>query len=231
MAITSAFQADDAGSIPVGRFHRAMGDNWLPTDSSGAPLPASLEGYFLVSETELVDPNFHRTVVLLVNHNEEGAFGLVVNRPAEITLGDIIAEFEENALGELPAFIGGPVEQHYLFTLHSGLPESALSQYALHPTEGIVFEPVFHAMEDYLRTDWSTLPEPQRPSINFYLGYAGWGAGQLESELEQNAWLVIPATPEIVFHPDPSEGWNAALTRKGGIYQIIAQTGFKPSIN
>lgn len=208
-----------------------MGDNTLPTDSSGAPLPASLDGYFLVSETELVDPNFHRTVVLLVNHNEEGAFGLVVNRPADIALADIISDFEEQPLGALPTFIGGPVEQHYLFTLHSGLPEAAESQYALHPGEGIVFEPVFHAMEDYLRTEWTSLPEKQRPHIKFYLGYAGWGPGQLENELEQDAWLVIPATREIVFHPDPGEAWNAALTKKGGIYQIIAQTGFKPSMN
>jgi putative transcriptional regulator len=208
-----------------------MSDETFPTDSSGTPLPATLEGYFLVSETELVDPNFHRTVVLLVNHNEEGAFGLVVNRPADITLGDIIEEFEGAPLGELEAFVGGPVEQHYLFTLHSGLPESAVSQYALRPTDGIVFEPVFHAMEGFLREEWPTIEPSLKPRINFYLGYAGWGPGQLENELRQNAWLVIPAVPEIVFHPDPREGWNAALTKKGGIYQIIAQTGFKPSVN
>ncbi len=208
-----------------------MSRDQLPTDSSGTPIPASLEGYFLVSETELVDPNFHRTVVLLVNHNEEGAFGLVVNRPADISLGDIVEEFEDQPLGELAAFVGGPVEQHYLFTLHTGLPENAESQYALRPAEGIVFEPVFHAMEGYLRTEWPELDEADRPSINFYLGYAGWGPGQLESELEEKAWLVLPATPEIVFHPDPAEGWNAALTRKGGLYHVVAQTGFKPSMN
>ncbi len=208
-----------------------MSSDQIPTDSSGSPIPASLEGYFLVSETELVDPNFHRTVVLLVNHNDEGAFGLVVNRPAEISLGDIVTEFEDEPLGKLEAYIGGPVEQHYLFTLHTGLPESAQSQYALHPAEGIVFEPVFHAMEGYLRNEWNTLEPEHQPKINFYLGYAGWGPGQLEAELAQKAWLVIPATQEIVFHPDPGEGWNAALSRKGGIYQIIAQTGFKPSMN
>ena len=208
-----------------------MSADQIPTDSSGAPLPASLEGYFLISETELVDPNFHRTVVLLVNHNEEGAFGLVVNRPAEITLGDIVTEFAEEPVGELDAYIGGPVEQHYLFTLHSGMPETARSQYAMEPAEGIVFEPVFHAMEGYLRTEWHRFAPDRRPRVNFYLGYAGWGPGQLEGELAQNAWLVLPATSEIVFHPDPSEGWAAALSRKGGIYQIIAQTGFKPSLN
>lgn len=208
-----------------------MSKDRIPTDSSGTPLPASLEGYFLVSETELTDPNFHRTVVLLVNHNEEGAFGLVVNRPAELSLGDIITEFEGQPLGELEAFIGGPVEQHYLFTLHSGLPDSAESQYALHPTDGVVFEPVFQALEPYLRETWPGLDESARPRINFYLGYAGWGPGQLEHELQENAWLVIPASAGIVFHPEPREGWNAALTQKGGLYEVIAQTGFKPSMN
>ncbi len=232
MAITSAFQADDVGSIPIGRSPRGlMSDGAIPTDSSGTPVPASLEGYFLVSETELLDPNFHRTVVLIVNHNAEGAFGLVVNRPADITLGDIVTEFEHEPIGALPAFIGGPVEQHYLFTLHSGLPPHAESQYALHPAEGLVFEPVFHAMEGYLRSQWAASEEPLQPRINFYLGYAGWAPGQLENELAQAAWLVIPATPEIVFHPEPGEGWTAALIRKGGIYHVVAQTGSKPSLN
>ena len=208
-----------------------MSRDQIPTDSSGTPLPASLEGYFLVSETELIDPNFHQTVVLLVNHNAEGAFGLVVNRPADIRLGNLISDFEDRPVGDLPAYIGGPVEQHYLFTLHSGLPEPAESEYALHPTDGIVFEPVFHVMEQYLQNEWSDLDAGHRPQINFYLGYAGWAPGQLEEELSNGAWLVIPATPEIVFRSDPEEGWNAALIRKGGIYHVVAQTGSKPSLN
>ena len=88
-----------------------MGDITIPTDSSGTPLPASLQGYFLISETELADPNFRQTVVLLVNHNEEGAFGLVVNRPADLSLGDVVTEFEGQPIGEAPTFVGGPVEQ------------------------------------------------------------------------------------------------------------------------
>jgi len=193
-----------------------MSSDQIPTDSSGSPIPASLEGYFLISETELVDPNFHRTVVLLVNHNEEGAFGLVVNRPAEISLGDIVTEFEDEPLGRLEAYVGGPVEQHYLFTLHTGLPESAQSQYALHPAEGIVFEPVFHAMEGYLRNEWNTLDPQQQPRINFYLGYAGWGPGQLEGEIEAGAWLVLDSEPEDVFSSRPDDLWRTVLRRQPG---------------
>ena len=203
----------------------------IPTDSSGSLVPAHLDGYFVVSETELMDPNFQKTVVLLISHNEEGAFGIVVNRPSDIRLADVFHELEDQDVGQIAAFIGGPVEQHYLFTLHSGLPESAESQYAIRPTEGIVFEPVFTALESYLRVEWPHLPDSGRPVLNFYLGYAGWAPGQLEEEIASGAWLVMPADPAIVFHPEPTEGWNAALSRKGGLYHVIAQTGFKPSLN
>jgi putative transcriptional regulator len=201
------------------------------TDSSGSAVPESLRGYLLISETELMDPNFHRTVVLIVDHNHEGAFGLVLNRPADAELGEIVEEFEETAAGSAEMFVGGPVEQHYLFTLHSGLPPSATSNYSSSPIEGVVFEPVFSSIESYLLETWPDTVPSARPSFNFYLGYAGWGPGQLEDELEENAWVIIPADSDIVFNDHPEEGWNAALTKKGGLYRIVAQTGFKPSLN
>lgn len=194
-------------------------------------MPDSLAGHFLVSETELTDPNFYRTVVLIVSHNEDGAFGLVVNRPADLSLGEIVEEFEGEEIGRSPAFVGGPVEQQFLFTLHTGLPDSAVSSFATQPASGVVFEPVFTAVERYLHEEWSLAPASARPRLHFYLGYAGWAPGQLERELGEKAWLVIPATAEIVFHRRPDEGWNEALTKKGGLYSIVAQTGFKPSMN
>ena len=81
------------------------------SDSSGTPLPDSLDGHFLISETELQDPNFRQTVVLIISHNEEGAFGLVVNRPAHLKLGDVVAELEDAEIGECDAYIGGPVRR------------------------------------------------------------------------------------------------------------------------
>ena len=208
-----------------------MSFDQIPTDSSGVPIPAHLDGYFVISETELTDPNFRKTVVLLISHNEEGAFGLVVNRPTDVRLADVFEELDDADVGALTTFIGGPVEQHYLFTLHSGLPESAESQYAMKPVPGVVFEPVFTAIEGFLRNEWQELDTSNRPAVNFYLGYAGWGPGQLEAEIDAGAWLVLPADPDIVFHPEPTEGWNVALSRKGGLYHVIAQTGFKPSVN
>jgi putative transcriptional regulator len=154
-----------------------------------------------------------------------------VNRPADLSLGEIVDDYKDNALGSAMAFVGGPVEQHYLFTLHSGVPHEARSEYSLVPTEGIVFEPAFGSIDAYLRNAWVHLPSGERPAFNFYLGYAGWSPGQLEREIAAGAWLVIPADPGIVFHTRPEEGWNAALRQKGGLYEVIAQTGFKPSLN
>jgi putative transcriptional regulator len=143
----------------------------------------------------------------------------------------VVEELAETDAGVASLFVGGPVEQHYLFTLHTGLPAHATSDYSSSPTDGIVFEPVFGSVEAYLKDEWATQPKNSRPSLNFYLGYAGWSPGQLEEELKAAAWLVLPADAAMVFNDDPTDGWYAALTRKGGLYQIIAQTGFRPSLN
>lgn len=198
---------------------------------SNSEEPRFLEGYFLISEVELLDPNFYRSVVLLVKHDEEGAFGLVVNRRSNVTLEEVLEGFEEGPAKDLPIHVGGPVQQEYLFALHSGFPDQLQSEHASAPAEGVVFEPVTESVVDYLKNDWAALPDGQRPKIHLFAGYSGWGAGQLENELKSGAWVVLPASSDIVFYPDPSEGWRQALSRKGAFYKIVAETGFKPSMN
>lgn len=193
--------------------------------------PESLEGYFLISETELMDPNFFRTVVLILQHNEDGAFGLVVNRQAEASLADALPQFEGTEAGELPIYVGGPVEQQYLFVLRTPSSHLQNSENALSPVQGVTFEPATEPLIEFLQEEWPAMPESERLAIRLYAGCAGWGPGQLENELEQGAWIVHPATSEIVFYPNPTEGWEAALRKKGGLYKIIAQTGYKPSMN
>ncbi|MFP4329938.1 MAG: YqgE/AlgH family protein [Spirochaetaceae bacterium] len=193
--------------------------------------PKSLAGHFLISEADLMDPNFYRTVVLMVEHNEDGAFGLVVNRLSNVTLGEVLEEAEESEIAELPIYVGGPVEQQYLFTLHSGLPAGISSEHATSPAPGIVFEPLSHSILAYLTDEWPLEELEERPIIHVYAGYSGWGPRQLEGELESDAWLHHLATPDIVFRPDPQEGWKDALGKKGAFYQIVAETGYKPSMN
>lgn len=197
-----------------------------------AAYPADLTGYFLIAETDLHDPNFFRTVILIISHNDEGAFGLVLNRRSEVTLGEVVETYEESTIREVPIFVGGPVQQNYLFVLHSGLPGASTSELAEFPADGITFEPSFQHVADFLESEsYQSLTEAERPTVHLYAGYSGWGPGQLERELEEGAWLIHPADADIVFNENPEEGWRDALSSKGSFYRIVAQTGFKPSLN
>ena len=150
-------------------------------------IPDCLVGYFLISEVNLADPNFHRTVVLIIDHDEDGAFGLVVNRKLHLRLGEVIAEFTDSAAGELAIYQGGPVQPQYLFSIHSGLPSAVHSEHSSDPIEHVTFEPAFPHLAEYLKTNWGSMRESSRPPVNLYAGYSGWSSGQLESELERDA--------------------------------------------
>jgi putative transcriptional regulator len=203
-------------------------------DSQGADSAGDesfLGGNFLVSEIALMDPNFRQTVVLMVSHDDNGAFGLVVNRPSPFTLGDVIDGMEDCAARSIPVFIGGPVQQEILFLLHAPFPGHPEEEDAARPAEGVVSEPATLAIIDYLKNDWSSIPAEDRPAVRVYAGYSGWGPGQLEGELKSEAWVVVKATRELVFRPDAAGAWEEAFARKGPLYQIILQTGFKPSMN
>jgi len=196
-------------------------------DTGGTP--RWLDGCFLVSDFDLVDPNFHRAVVLMIDHDEEGAFGLVVNRPSPFTLGEVVEGLDDSPASSIPVYVGGPVQQNALFVLRD--ERAAEDTEAERPVEGVAFEPASPAMIDYLLNEWSSLPDVERPAVRMYVGYSGWASGQLEGELAADSWVVMRATREIVFHPDPHSTWTEALARTGPLYQIILQTGFKPSMN
>jgi len=193
--------------------------------------PRYLEGYFLISETELMDPNFIRTVVLMIQHDDEGAFGLIVNRQTELTLGGIIEKYKDTPADNLPVFIGGPVEQHLLFAVHSGLSDTYTGEHTREVVPGVFFEPDFQLIQSFLDNRWDNLAIEDRPRLHFFGGYSGWGPGQLENELKHRSWVLLEAEKEIVFHDNPTEGWNEALRKKGGIYWVVAETGIKPSMN
>lgn len=187
---------------------------------------------FLIAETELQDPNFFRTVVLMLHHNEEGAFGLVINRESEVVVGDVIEGVEHSPAAALTVYVGGPVQQNYVFVLHSGIPERYHSEHVESPCQGVYFEPSFQHVLDYMNSeDYLAPEEDSSPRIRVFAGYSGWGAGQLERELEEDAWLVHPARGDLVFGPDSAEGWKNVLSQKGGFYRIVAETGYKPSMN
>ena len=196
-------------------------------------VPSDLSGYFLISEANMPDRDFFQTVVLILEHNQNGAFGLIVNRCTRLCLGDINERITSLRAQAMPIYMGGPVQQNYLFLLHSEMPEGhEPSAAALQPLNGVFFEPSFANVEKYFEEDhWASIPIDDRPKIHLFLGYAGWSTTQLEHEIRIGSWMYHPAQTQIIFHPDPADGWRAALRQKGGIYEVFANTKQEPSLN
>src|SRR5512136_948220 len=120
--------------------------------------PRWLDGCFLVSDFDLVDPNFQRAVVLMIDHDEEGAFGLVVNRPSPFTLGEVVEGMDDSPASSIPVYVGGPVQQNALFVLHEEIHTGAEDE-AEQPVEGVAFEPATQPLMDWLKDEWGALPE------------------------------------------------------------------------
>ena len=180
---------------------------------------SSLRGHLLIASPGLLDPNFHRAVVFVTEHNEEGAMGLVLNRPSDIAVSRAVPQFGVLVERDAPVYIGGPVQREAV---------TALAELE-DPAEAAAI-----AMGDigFLRADAdpdALAGEVRRARI--FAGYSGWGAGQLESELEESAWIVERAEPDDVFTLAPDVLWSAVLRRKGGTYAVIAMMPPDPSVN
>jgi len=178
----------------------------------------SLRGKLLVASPALVDPNFARSVVLVTEHNEDGAMGIVLNRPADAVASDLVPELAA-VTGDGPVFIGGPVQPQALVVLAEFSDPDAAAW--------IVVADVGFVAAD-------TDPDELDPAIRrgrVYAGYSGWGQGQLEVELEQDSWIVEPPLPAELFPDDPAALWSAVLARKGGEYALISRMPEDPSVN
>jgi putative transcriptional regulator len=193
--------------------------------------PRNLGGDFLISNIDLADPNFFRSVILMITHDGTGAFGLVVNHPSRFTLGEVIEGMDASDASSIPIYVGGPVQREALFVLHGTGPWYDAPVGSEEPIDGVIFEPATASMMEYLGSEWSGLSEAERPAVRVYAGYSGWAPGQVEGELKTDAWVVVQATRSIVFHPNPQAAWAEAFAGKGPLYKIILQTGFKPSMN
>jgi len=173
-----------------------------------APADAYLAGQMLVAATQMKDPRFERSVIYVVAHNADGAMGLIVNRAAGQTpLRHLLGElgFRTRSTRPISLHFGGPVEMRRGFLLHSTDRRAASTQ--LLP-DGLALSTGI----DMLRQ----IAEGKAPKqFRFLLGYAGWGAGQLERELARVDWLIAPADPAVIFAKDASSIWKKALTRAG----------------
>ncbi len=168
-----------------------------------------LANHFLIAMPTLADPNFSQTVTYVCEHSEHGAMGIVINRPTEVTLGDLFQHLELETNEYCPfddtVFVGGPVKRDRGFVLH---------------TPDVPWESSIQISEDVALTTsrdiLAALALGKGPdNCLVALGYAGWGAGQLEEEMAQNAWLSGPADPGVIFRTATEERWRAAALRLG----------------
>jgi putative transcriptional regulator len=180
--------------------------------------PDSLRGKLLIASPALEDPNFDRTVVLITEHGEEGAMGIVLNRPSESEVAAVIPELEAIA-GEEPIFVGGPVQPEALVVLGEFSDPDAAAWIVVAGV-GLVSA----------QTDLDELPDSVRRG-RVYAGFSGWGPGQLEDEIEEEAWIVEAPMPAELFPEDPDTLWSDVLDRMGGEYAIVARMPEDPSLN
>jgi putative transcriptional regulator len=155
---------------------------------------------------------FHRTVILLVEHSAQGAFGLVLNRPSETTVGEASPELAELIGDDHLIHVGGPVQPNAVTAIGEHTDTMTATKLIV-GSVGMV--------------DLDDPPELQR--LRVYVGYAGWGEGQLEGELEQEAWIVEDAHPDDPFRE--ADLWSEVLSRKGGEFSLLARMPPDPSVN
>ena len=178
----------------------------------------SLKGQLLVADPSLLDPNFRRTVVLVGEHTDEGALGVVLNRASEATVEDAVPELSALIDDEELVHVGGPVQPSAIVVVADFADPEQAGALIL---DSVGFLPA--------EVDPDAIGELRRARV--FAGYAGWGPGQLDEELDEGSWIVAPALAEDVFTGDPEELWSEVLRRKGGPFEVLALMPPDPSAN
>jgi putative transcriptional regulator len=178
----------------------------------------SLRGHLLIAGPSLWDPSFRRTVVLIGHHDEEGAVGVVLNRPLETTVEEAAPPLSPLVPPGETLFQGGPVQPEAAVVLADFEDPNRAGVLAL---DSIGFLPE--------ESDADSLGGLRRARV--FAGYAGWGAGQLEAEMEEESWHATPAVPGDVFTSDPERLWSAAVGRLGPGFRLLATMPLDPNLN
>jgi putative transcriptional regulator len=177
-------------------------------------------GILLIADPFLKDPNFMRTVVFLCEHQEEGTFGFVLNRSYEHTLDELINSAEDL---KLPVFYGGPVQMDTIHFLHQYPAEIPGGTEVM---KGVCWGGDFETAITLIRNG-----DIDPGKIRFYIGYSGWGGGQLADELKEKSWLTAEANRRLVFHKQVGEIWKDAIRLLGGEYEMLLNYPIDPQLN
>lgn len=182
--------------------------------------PQLRTGQLLVAKPLLGDLNFDRTVILLTEHGPTGSVGLVLNRKGDYQFDQLSADFP---FIDSPLYFGGPVEQDNLFFLHTKpdlIPESIAVK------DNIAWGGSLDSLKEMHQMN---LIGPQ--DVRFFLGYSGWSAGQLESEIQNDSWLIVDAAQIDIFNMPPEKMWTALIKGQGGKYRLWAHAPADPGLN
>ncbi|WP_298709139.1 YqgE/AlgH family protein [Chitinophaga sp.] len=177
-------------------------------------------GILLIADPFLKDPNFARTVVLLCEHQEEGSFGFVVNRPFDHKLDELIpAVLTPN----IPVFFGGPVQLDTIHFIHQ-LPDLIEGGFEVFP--GLYWGGDFATVVELINRG-----ELDLQKIKFFIGYSGWTSGQLEGELNEKSWILSGINPPLLFNGNEDEIWKQSLQKLGNNFAMMANFPIDPSLN
>lgn len=179
----------------------------------------SLRGKLVIASPALLDPNFRRTVVLVTEHGDDGAMGVVLNRPSRVAVADAVPELAPVLGKDERVFAGGPVQSGAIVVLAEFSDPAAAAAIVVADVGFVSAGTEVERLGDAVRR------------ARAYAGYAGWGPGQLEAELEESSWIVEPPLPAELFAAEPEALWRAVLERKGGKYALVARMPANPSLN
>src|SRR5436305_2399034 len=179
----------------------------------------SLRGRLLIAGPTLADPNFARSVVLIAEHGDEGALGVILNRPATIAAGEAVADVADLVDPDEPVYVGGPVQQQSVIVLADFEDESLAGQ--------IILGSIGFAAAGF---EFDELAAAVRRA-RIFAGCAGWAPGQLEAEIEREDWIIGDPEESDFFGDEAEQLWSTVLTRMGGNYAFLATMPVDPSVN
>ena len=194
-----------------------------------APVTVSLRGRLIVAAPTLKDPNFDRTVVFVLEHTDDGALGVVLNRPSEIEVSDALPGWGLLATQPPVVFLGGPVAPTGAICL--GRTDVTGDGGAESGEEGGGWMPLFGGLGT---VDLDASPDDVAPKVvdlRVFVGHAGWGGGQLDGEVDVGGWFVLDAIPDDAFSPRPESLWEMVLRRQGGAMARVANFPSDPGMN
>lgn len=177
-------------------------------------------GTLLIANPFLKDPNFMRTVIFICENVPEGAFGFVLNKQLPQHLNNLIPDSNGN---DFPLFFGGPVQGDSLHFLHQ-YPDLVNSDEEV--LQGVFWGGNFESLKIHLKNG-----DINKNKIRFFIGYSGWGEGQLDYEIKEGSWLTVKATRKLIFDTPAEEVWKESLNQLGGEYKMLANYPTDPQLN